>query len=491
MSIRKFLFRTVLGPRLRRIEKMCREPLDTQARQFRALMAAGERTRLGKEYGITAATGYEEFRRRVPVVDYEGFRPWVERMLAGERDVTAAGRVDRFARSSGTTSARSKYLPVTRRSIRENHLRGMVDVAALYLAANPSTRVFEGKTLTLGGTCRMENGYRTGDLSGLLLDNPAIWNNWFRVPDRKTALLADFDRKCEEICRLCAEERVTAFAGVPSWNMVLFRRMLQMTGKRNLLEIWPRMELFVHGGMSFTPYRQAYEELIPSPAMHYMQTYNASEGFFAIGDRLERDDMLLMLDYGTWLEFRSGSEIVPLEGVEAGRDYALVVTSSNGLWRYEIGDVVHFTSTDPYRIRFGGRTREFINAFGEELIVDNADKALQEVCRVTGAVVSEYTVAPRFMTLGGEGGHDWAVEFHREPQSVETFAALLDKELRAVNSDYDAKRRTTIGPLRLVPLPQGTFVEWLQRKGKNKVPRMTGDRHLLEEITTNCKINTL
>lgn len=484
MSIRKTLFRTVLGPRLRRIEKMCRRPLETQRRQFRALMAAGGRTRFGAEYGVGGGMSYEEFCRRVPVVDYEGFRPWVERMLAGERDVTAAGRIDRFARSSGTTSTRSKYLPVTRRSIAENHLRGMVDVAALYLAAHPATRVFEGKTLTLGGTCKTEQGCRVGDLSGLLLSDAAIWNNWFRVPDRKTALLADFDRKCEEICRRCAGERITAFAGVPSWNMVLLRRILEMTGKDNLLEVWPDMELFVHGGMSFTPYRQAYEELIPSPGMHYMQTYNASEGFFAIGDRLERDDMLLMLDYGTWLEFRSDDGIVPLEGVEAGRDYALVVTSSNGLWRYEIGDVVHFTSTDPYRIRFGGRTREFINAFGEELIVDNADKALREVCKATGAVVSEYTVAPRFMTLDGEGGHDWAVEFHREPASVEAFAALLDRELRAINSDYDAKRRSTIGPLRMVALPRGTFVGWLQRKGRNKVPRMAGDRHLLEEITT-------
>ncbi len=484
MSIRKMLFRAALEPRLRRIEKMCRQPLETQRRQFRALVAAGGRTRFGAEHGIGSDMSYGEFCRRVPVVGYEEFRPWIERMLAGERDVTAAGRVDRFARSSGTTSTRSKYLPVTRRSRIENHLRGMVDVAALYLAANPATRVFEGKTLTLGGTCGMEQGHCVGDLSGLLLSDGAVWNNWFRVPDRKTALLADFDRKCEEICRLCAGERITAFAGVPSWNMVLLRRILEKTGKENLLEVWPDMELFVHGGMSFAPYRRAYEELIPSSGMHYMQTYNASEGFFAIGDRLERDDMLLMLDYGTWLEFRSDEGIVPLEGVEAGRDYALVITSSNGLWRYEIGDVVHFTSTDPYRIRFGGRTREFINAFGEELIVDNADKALQEVCKATGAVVSEYTVAPRFMTLEGEGGHDWAVEFHREPPSVEVFAALLDQALRSINSDYDAKRRSTIGALRMVALPRGTFVGWLQRKGKNKVPRMVGDRHLLEEITT-------
>ena len=355
-------------------------------------------------------------------------------------------------------------------------------MATLYVGQYPSTRVFEGKTLTLGGTCSKSGGIVVGDLSALLVERTSFWSGWFRTPRRETALLADFDEKVERICRECASERVTAFAGVPSWNLALLRRMVEYTGRRNLCEVWPHLELFAHGGVGFEPYRAAFRELIPSAEMHYMETYNASEGFFAIADDASRDDMLLMLDYGTYYEFRDGDEVVPLEGVQAGRRYAMLISSCNGLWRYELGDVVEFTSTDPYRIRFAGRTRQYINVFGEELIVDNAERALEAACRETGAEVEEYTVAPCYMDIDRRGAHEWVVEFLREPTSLGRFAEALDRELRACNSDYDAKRRTTLDGPRLTVLERGRMLAWLRESGKNKVPRMMNDRSVVERI---------
>ncbi len=419
----------------------------------------------------------------MPVFDYDAYRPFRERMLAGERNVAAPGRVTLFAKSSGTTSDRSKYIPVTRESLWGCHTRGMRDVAALFAAAHPGSRVFEGKTLTLGGTCRREGSVLAGDLSAILIHETTFWSGWFRAPRTQTALLADFDAKCERICRECAGERITAFAGVPSWNLALMRRVLEYTGRSNLLEVWPELSLFVHGGVEFAPYRRSFEGLLPSESMHYMETYNASEGFFAIADDPARDDMLLLLDYGTYYEFRADDRtVVPLEGVVAGGVYALLVTSSNGLWRYEIGDRVEFTSTDPYRIRFAGRTRQYINVFGEEVIVNNTDAALARACARTGAAVSEYTVAPLYMSLDRRGAHEWVVEFDRRPADTARFAAELDAALRAENSDYDAKRSTTLDALRLTVVPSGTFLAWLRRRGKNKVPRLANDRVVAEQI---------
>ena len=334
----------------------------------------------------------------------------------------------------------------------------------------------------MGGTCVEEGNNLVGDLSGILLHETTHWGMSMRAPRIETALLADFDAKINRIADECAAQCITAFAGVPSWNLELMRRVLERTGKQNLLEVWPEMELFMHGGVEFTPYRRAFSELIPSEGMHYMETYNASEGFFAIADDPTREDMLLMLDYGTYYEFREGDTIVPLEGVEAGKTYAMLITSDNGLWRYEIGDTVTFTSTDPYRIRFAGRTRQYINVFGEELIVDNADKALVEACRKTGAVVNEYSVAPCYMAIDRQGAHEWFVEFDVEPDSVEHFAEELDVALRAVNSDYDAKRRSTIERQHLTLVERGFFLEWLQLRGKNKVPRLVNDRRIADDL---------
>lgn len=450
---------------------------------LRRLLQAGADTAFGRQYDLRHVRSVEQFQSKVGTFDYDSFKPYIERMKAGERDVTARGRVHLFARSSGTTSDRSKYIPVTRESVYRNHTLGMRDVATLFSANHPDTRVFEGKTLTLGGSYCEENGYIAGDLSAVLIREMQFWSGWFRAPRTETAVISDFYEKADAICRECVGEHITSFAGVPSWNLALMRRVLEYTGKSNLSEVWPDLCLFAHGGVEFTPYRKSFEELIPSDKMNYMETYNASEGFFALADDPSRSDMLLMLDYGTFYEFRDGDRIVPLEGVVCGRPYALLITSNNGLWRYEIGDRVEFTSTNPYRIRFAGRTRQYINVFGEELIVDNADRALVEACRATGARVSEYSVAPCYMSLQHRGAHEWFVEFEQEPDDRERFAEELDRALRAVNSDYDAKRLTTLERQRLTVLPAGTFLRWMRENRKNKVPRLVNDRRVADRLT--------
>ena len=426
MSFRNIILKAWFSQRERAIDRFRRRPVETQARMFRQLLRRGRFTEFGDRYDLRHIRSVERFQSQVETFDYETFKPYIERMMEGVRSVTAPGRVSLFARSSGTTSDRSKYIPVTMESL--------------------------------------------------------WWSGWFRAPRTETAIIPDFDEKCAAICRQCVGEPITAFAGVPSWNLALMRRVLEYTGRKNLLEVWPGLEMFAHGGVEFAPYRTSFEELIPSEKMKYMETYNASEGFFAMADDPSRSDMLLMLDYGTFFEFRSGTQIVPLEGVECGKVYAVLITSNNGLWRYEIGDTVEFTSTNPYRIRFAGRTRQYINVFGEELIVDNAEHALLAACRKTGAVVSEYSVAPCYMSLRERGAHEWIVEFEREPDSLERFAEALDGELRAVNSDYDAKRRTTLERQRLTVVERGRFLAWMRARGKNKVPRLVNDRRVADEI---------
>ncbi|MCM1151505.1 MAG: GH3 auxin-responsive promoter family protein [Alistipes sp.] len=482
MSLRSTIGKAWFSHRMRAIDRFRRDPEEAQERMFREALRRGRGTAFGREHALETIRTPEEFRAKVPAFDYESFKPWIERMMAGERDVAAPGRVDLFARSSGTTSDRSKYIPVTRESLWRNHTLGMRDLATLVAEANPRTKLFDGKTLTLGGSCRREGRNLVGDLSALLIHQTALISRGIRAPKSRTATIPDFDRKAEAICRECVGERIVAFAGVPSWNLALMRRVLEYTGKKNLTEVWPELELFAHGGVEFAPYRRSFEALIPAPGMRYMETYNASEGFFALADDPARDDMLLMLDYGTYYEFRTGDEIVPLEGVRAGGTYAMLITSNNGLWRYEIGDRVEFTSVAPYRIRFAGRTRQYINVFGEELIVDNADRALAKACDRTGAVVAEYSVAPCYMSLRERGAHEWIVEFERRPDDPERFAEALDEALRETNSDYDAKRRTTLERQRLTIVTPGTLLEWMRDRGKNKVPRLSNDRRAADDM---------
>jgi len=496
MSLRGKILRLVFEQRRRALRRIADDPIGVQHEQLRYLLQRAGRTEIGRKYDFRSIRSEEQFQNRVEASDYDAFSPYIDRARKGERDVLWAGEVKWFARSSGTTD-RSKYIPVTSDGLRLSHKRGTQDVAAMVTMILPDTRAFDGKLLTLGGSRRVEReGERalTGDLSAILIENTAAWSGWFRTPSRQTALITDFGQKIEAICRETVGQRVTCFAGVPSWNLMLMRRILEYTGRDNLCEVWPDLELFIHGGVGFEPYAEHYRKLIPSPRMHYINTYNASEGFFGIADATEQEDMLLMLDYGTFYEFDDGRNIVTLEGVKCGVDYAMIISSCNGLWRYRLGDTVVFTSTAPYRIRITGRTKQFINVFGEELMVSNTERALAETCRECGADVGEYTVAPVYMTCTDNGRHQWVVEFVRQPGDLKLFARLLDEKLQRLNSDYEAKRHSTLALPQIDAVPEGTFLRWLGTRGKvggqHKVPRLSNDRSYVDELTAIAKTLT-
>ncbi len=490
MSFRGKFLQYFFEPRRTELRRVLADPLTTQREQLRWLLERGSRTEIGRHYTMDSIKSIEQFEARVDTFDYDAYSPYIDRARRGERDVVWNGEVRWFARSSGTTD-RSKYIPVTQDGLRRAHTRGTLDVAAIVSALFPDTRAYDGKLLTLGGSRRVEReGERalTGDLSAILIENTKSVSGWFRTPSRDVALIADFDEKVEAICRQTTRQNVTSFAGVPSWNLMLMRKVLEYTGKQSICEVWPNLELFVHGGVGFAPYAEHYKRIIPSDRMRYLNTYNASEGFFSIADASEQEDMLLMVDYGTFYEFDNGREIVPLEGVRIGEDYALIITSCNGLWRYRIGDTVTFTSTKPYRIRITGRTKQFINVFGEELMVSNTEQALSYACRECGAEVGDYTVAPIYMTDREQGRHQWIIEFTRRPNDMARFEQLLDEELQRLNSDYEAKRHSTLATPQFTVVDEGTFLGWLSSQGKaggqNKVPRLANNRQYVDQIET-------
>jgi hypothetical protein len=483
--------------RRKQIDRFRTDPAHAQREQFEHLVACGRPTVFGRDHGFETIRSYDDFRRQIPIRDYEGLKPYIDRAREGETSVLWPGTVRWFAKSSGTTNDTSKFIPVTRDGLKDSHLRGPRDVMALFLHLYPYTKAYDGKLLTLGGSHRLDalgEHARSGDLSSILIEHTPRFARAKRVPRPETALIADFEEKVRRICEETCGQRVTAFVGVPSWNLVMMNKILEITGKRNLLEVWPDLCCFVHGGMSFEPYREQYEKLIPSPEMRYMETYNASEGFFAIQDDPESRDMLLMLDYGMFYEFLpvkhldDPSKALPLWAVERGENYALILSNSNGLWRYLIGDTVEFTSTAPYKIRITGRTKLYINAFGEEVIIDNAERALQAACRATGASVSDYTAGPVYMSGRGKGAHEWLIEFSKEPDDLENFATVLDRTLQEVNSDYAAKRfkDTTLYAPIVRSLPSGTFYQWMERRGRvggqSKVPRLANDRKYLDAL---------
>lgn len=488
MSVRGKIIRLFFEPRRAQLRRVLADPLTTQRDQLRWLLERGSHTEIGRRYDMRSIKSIEQFEARVDTFDYDAYSPYIDRARRGERDVVWNGEVRWFARSSGTTD-RSKYIPVTQDGLYRAHTRGTRDVAAIASALFPDTRAYDGKLLTLGGSRRVEReGERalTGDLSAILIENTKSVSGWFRTPKRDIALIADFDEKIEAICRQTTKENVTSFAGVPSWNLMLMRKILEYTGKQSICEVWPNLELFVHGGVGFAPYAEHYKRIIPSERMRYMNTYNASEGFFAMADASEQEDMLLMVDYGTFYEFDNGHEIVPLEGVRVGEDYAMIITSCNGLWRYRIGDTVTFTSTKPYRIRISGRTKQYINVFGEELMVSNTEQALSYACRECNADVGDYTVAPVYMTDREQGRHQWIIEFTRRPADMARFEQLLDEELQRANSDYEAKRNSTLAAPQFTVVDEGTFLGWLASQGKaggqNKVPRLANDRRYIDQI---------
>ncbi|MDD7303711.1 MAG: GH3 auxin-responsive promoter family protein [Prevotellaceae bacterium] len=492
------IMRLLLSPRLRQLDRYTGRAEELQMQVLQRLLHAARHTEWGREHGFEETKTYEQFDQRNPVNTYEELKGHIDRMRHGERDVLWPGRVRWYAKSSGTTNDKSKFIPVSAEALRDTHYRGGTDAVVWYLRNNPHSNLFGGKALILGGSHQPNYnvaGSLVGDLSAILIENINPLVNLVRVPKKDTALLADFEVKRDRIAREAMHKDVTNLSGVPSWMMSVITRVLELTGKQTLSEVWPNLEVFFHGGVAFTPYRRQYERLLPHSGMHYMETYNASEGFFALQDDPNQKAMRLMLDYGVFYEFIPMSEfgledasILPLWAVEKDRNYAMLISTSSGLWRYVIGDTVRFESIDPYRIVISGRTKSFINAFGEELIVDNADRGLSIACHHTGAQVSEYTAAPVFMNAQGKCRHQWLVEFSVAPDDLERFADVLDENLQQLNSDYEAKRHKdiTLQRLELIAVPQGTFERWLAMKGKlggqHKVPRLSNDRKIVEEI---------
>ena len=484
--------------RYHQIELFVKYPIEVQKERLNQLVQQAKDTEWGRTYKLASIQNYREFADCIPVQDYMQLQPFIERMMRGEANVLWPGHVKWFAKSSGTTSAKSKFIPITQDSLEDCHFKTGRDMLSIYVNNFPETQLFSGKSLIMAGSSSVnpfnDQSYY-GDLSAILVNNLPVWVDLLSTPDAKTALIENFEEKMVKVMDIVQRENVTSMTGVPSWTMVLLHRLLEKTGKSNLLEIWPNLELFMHGGVSFTPYREQFKAMIPSEQMHYMETYNASEGFFAIQDRPDANDMLLMLDYGIFFEFIPLEEIGKpfpnartIGDVEVGVNYAILITTNGGLWRYQIGDTVRFTSTQPHRIVITGRTKFFINAFGEEVIQENAEQALAEACKKNDCSVAEYTAGPRFMAAGVKGAHEWVVEFDRAPINPENFANDLDEALQRINSDYEAKRSGNLALERLIlhTAPEGFFYNWMKDRGKlggqNKVPRLSNDRIYLDDL---------
>jgi len=484
--------------RLHQIELFKKYPWNVQREVFTRLISQAADTEWGKTHGYSEIDNVRQFQARVPVQTYEDILPFVDRQRAGEQNVLWPTEIKWYAKSSGTTSEKSKFIPVSPEALEECHFRGGKDVMALYTKQFPDSLVMRGKSLTLGGSHQINN-YSTqsyyGDLSAILIENLPFWANFIRTPSAEIALIPDFEEKVEKITKIAIKENVTNIAGVPSWNLVLLKHIMDFTGNDNLLDIWPNLELFTHGGVSFGPYREQFKKIIPSPNMHYLETYNASEGFFGIQDDLNDSSMLLMLDYGVFYEFipmdkfnEPNPPAYTIDEVETGVNYAMVISTNGGLWRYLIGDTIVFTSLNPHKFKITGRTKYFINAFGEEVILENAEHALMTACKHTGAEISDYTAGPVYMTDDSKGSHEWLIEFEVEPEDLDRFTDVLDKALCSINSDYEAKRykNTTLEKPVVKAVPQGTFYNWFHKKGKvggqNKMPRLSNDRKYLDEV---------
>ncbi|HZL11591.1 MAG TPA: GH3 auxin-responsive promoter family protein [Prolixibacteraceae bacterium] len=480
------------------IELFKKHPHEVQSELLFELLEKASDTEYGLKYRFKGIQSEKEFREQVPIQWYDDIKPTVERMMLGEKNLLWPGETKWFAKSSGTTNDKSKFIPVSKDSLEYVHIRGGRDVLAIYLKNNPESGILSGKALTLGGSHKVNNYNNNcfyGDLSAILIENIPFWTDFYRTPSTEISLLEEFEEKIEKIIQYSLDENVTSFAGVPSWYLVLLKRVLEVTGKSNILEVWPNMEIFTHGGVKFEPYREQYEKLFPGVQMKYMETYNASEGFFGIQDEPEKKDMLLMLDYGIYYEFIPMDKFraddltaMPLQDVEVGENYAMVITTNGGLWRYLIGDTIRFTHKYPFKFMITGRTKHFINAFGEEVIIDNAEKALRIACERTKAIVLEYTGGPIYMSDNQKGSHEWVIEFEKEPDDLDHFLLLFDGALKTINSDYEAKRHKglSLEMPHLVVAKKGLFYEWMKRRGKaggqNKIPRLANDRHYLDQL---------
>jgi hypothetical protein len=498
MTILNSVFTWFMKKRIHQIELFMKYPNEVQEEWFEQLVAGAENTEWGKFYGYKSIENLAQFKERVPIQNYDTLKPYIERMLKGEQNVLWPSEIRWFAKSSGTTSDRSKFIPVSEESLEECHFKGGKDMLTLYFNNRPNARIFTGKSLTLGGSHQvgqLNADTFFGDLSAVIMKNLPLWAEFYRTPHLDIALLDNFEEKIERMAYATKDVNVTSISGVPTWNILLFKRILEITGKKNLLEVWPNLELYFHGAVNFTPYREQFKKLIPNDDMYYLETYNASEGFFGIQDTEEPGEMLLMLDYGIFYEFlplenlhQENPKTLTLDEVELGKNYALIITTNAGLWRYMIGDTIRFSSLLPYRIQITGRTKHFINAFGEEVIIDNAERALAEACSQTGAIIRDYTAAPIYFNDDECGAHEWLIEFEKRPAEFDRFVDLLDETLRRVNSDYDAKRFKDMALRRpqVKVVAQNTFFNWMKEKGKiggqHKVPRLANNREYVDAI---------
>ena len=498
------IVRNFFAQRLKEIEHYANSAAEIQHRMMRYLLESAKNTEYDRRHVFGNIKTYDGFTANLPLTTYDDMKDYIDRMRHGEANVLWPGVVKWYAKSSGTTNDKSKFIPVSHDGLKHTHYQGGKDAVALYLGNNPESRMLDGKALILGGSHSPNYnvvGSLVGDLSAILIENINPLANLVRVPSKATALLSDFEVKRDRIARETMNKNVTNLSGVPSWMLSVLTRVMELTGKTHLEEVWPNIEVFFHGGVAFTPYRKQYEQLITSPRMHYMETYNASEGFFGMQSSPSDPSLLLMLDYGVFYEFipmdefgRDNPSVLPLESVSTGVNYAMVISTPCGLWRYIIGDTVRFTSTNPYKLIITGRTKSFINAFGEELIVDNAEQGLAEACRQTGAEVSEYTAAPVFMDGDAKCRHQWLIEFAKEPADIGVFAAMLDRRLQELNSDYEAKRYKdiTLQHLEVVKARPNLFNDWLRSKGKlggqHKIPRLNNNRDIMEQLLRLNKI---
>ena len=497
MSLTKIASKLFL-PRQKELIKHYTTPDELQHSVLKYLILKGKETEYGRNHMFDSMDDYDSFAKNIPINTYEELKGDIDRMRHGEQNVLWPGLVKWYAKSSGTTNDKSKFIPVSNAGLHNIHYKGGADVVAFYLRNNPNSRLFDGKSLILGGSHSPNytvEGSLVGDLSAILIENINPIANLFRVPRKRTALLSDFELKRDRIAHECLKSNVTNISGVPSWMLSVLVRVLEISGKKHIEDVWPNLEVFFHGGIAFTPYRKQYEEIITSPKMHYMETYNASEGFFGIQDDPKDKSMLLMLDYGVFYEFipledvgKPDAVAIPLSAVELNKNYAMVITTSCGLWRYMIGDTVTFTSKKPYKFIITGRTKSFINAFGEELIQDNAEQGLAYACDQTGAQVLEYTAAPVYMDENAKCRHQWLIEFSKEPDDLQRFSDLLDRRLQDINSDYEAKRfhDVTLQHLEVVKARTGLFNDWMKAKGKlggqHKVPRLSNSRKNMDEL---------
>jgi len=487
----------ILKKRIHQIELFIKYPNEVQEELLLNLIKTAENTTLGKEYDYSSIKRYATFAERIPISTYEDLEPLIEKTRKGEQNIFWPSSIKWFAKSSGTTNAKSKFIPVSTEALENCHYKAAKDLLSLYLNNNQDSQLFVGKSLRLGGSKELyqDNNTFFGDLSAILIDNMPIWAEFSSTPSNSISLMGNWETKMQAIVEETIKEDVTSLAGVPSWMMVLLNKTLEVTGKNNMHEIWPNAEVYFHGGVSFDPYRDQYKKLFPKSNFSYYEIYNASEGFFAIQDQNNSNELLLMLDYGIFYEFipietlnKPEQKVIRLADVELHKNYALVITTNSGLWRYLIGDTIRFTSLNPYRIKVTGRTKHHINVFGEELMVENTDKAIAITCTETNTEILDYTVAPIFMEGKEKGAHEWMIEFRNPPKNLKEFAKVLDNNIQALNSDYEAKRHNnmTLNPLIINVARTNLFYDWLKEKdklgGQNKIPRLSNERVYLEQL---------